>query len=91
MKSFGMSNSEPGVEPVGVHEAVALHLHLAAVGADGAAQGVQQHLGLVGHLDPHGLPGGLVEEGRGCTCIRDATFTVSSKRQQRGVLLPTTW
>ena len=70
------------MEPVGVHEPVAFHLHLAAVGADEAAHGLQQHLVLVGHLDPHGLPGGLVEEGRGCTCIRDATFTVSPKRQK---------
>ena len=49
----------PGEEPVGVHAALPLDLDLAPHLAVVAAQVVQQHLGLVRHLDLHGLAGGL--------------------------------
>ena len=59
-----MCDLSSGEEPVGVHAALPLDLDLAPHLAVVPAQVVQQHLGLVRHLDLHRLPGGLHPEER---------------------------
>ena len=57
------SLSDPSLEPEGVHHALALDLDLSAGGAVEAAEGVEEHLCLVGDLDLHHIPGSL-EHGK---------------------------
>ena len=52
-----------GEQPVGVHQPLPLHLHLAPHLGVVAPHVVKQHLGLVSHVDLHGLPGALHPAG----------------------------
>ena len=53
----------PGEQPVGVHQPLPLHLHLASHLGAVAPDVVKQHLGLVSHVDLHGLPCALHPAG----------------------------